>query len=298
MRFQHTILCILVLFFSVAFAGPVTTVSKKVISETIELAAKKSGKALTPAVRKASEKALIRMCKQYGDDVLKVVTHGGLETLEQGARHGKIFWQLCAHSPQAARSLALHVDDLLPIAKRIGPSFMTLEAHVPGLGKRAVECFGDDAVRILAKLSPDDAAKLIAYGAKADSPATAKLLLKSCTQSQGKVLQYLDGKKILAIGLSASMITAAYKVSDGVEDGLKEVAQNSPEEFTRVVERPLTYIGGIIAFGVVGFLFWLFSPFRRFLSNRFSKKKRENTSTSDATSGTASSSGNDLHQEV
>ncbi|MBR6470870.1 MAG: hypothetical protein IKS83_03665, partial [Victivallales bacterium] len=196
MTYTRISLCILFLFVSMAFAGPATTVTRKVVSETIEQAAKKSGKALTPAVRKASEKALMQACKQYGDDVLKAVARGGLEALEQGGRHGKIFWQLCAHSPQAARSLALHADDLLPLARRIGPQFMKLETHVPGLGKKAVECFGDDAVRILVKLSPDDAARLIAYAGKADSPKTAKLLLQSCQKTGGTILKHLDGKRI------------------------------------------------------------------------------------------------------
>lgn len=276
-------LCILLLFVSVAFAGPATvvgrTVTRKVVSETIEQAAKRSGKALTPAVRKTSEKLLVNACKQYGDDVLKAVSHGGLEVLEQGGKHGKVFWQLCAHFPQGARSLALHADELLPIARRIGPDFMKLETHVPGLGKKAVECFGDDAVRALLKLSPDDAAKLIAYGAKADSPKTAGKLLKATEKTGGTILKQLDGKKILAVGLTASMVTAAYKVSDGVEDGLKNVSQNSPENFTRAVERPLTYVGVIGSVGLLGFLFWFFSPARRLLGNLFSKKKPAVTST-------------------
>ncbi|MBR4612108.1 MAG: hypothetical protein IKO40_05265, partial [Kiritimatiellae bacterium] len=72
MFFKQFTLCILLLFVSVAFAGPATvvgrTVTRKVVSETIEQAAKRSGKALTPAVRKTSEKLLVNACKQYGDD--------------------------------------------------------------------------------------------------------------------------------------------------------------------------------------------------------------------------------------
>ena len=239
---------------SLSFAVPVSA-TRKIASETIEAAAKKSGKALTPAMRKASEKALIQASKQYGDDVFKVVSRGGLEALEQGGKHGKIFWELCAHTPQAARSLALHADDLLPIARRIGPDFMKLEAHVPGLGKQAVTCFGDDAVKLLSKMPADDAAKLIRFGAKADSPRTAKLLLDGCTKSSGKILQHLDGKRIVAIGLSAAMVTAAYKVSNGVEDGLTEMAADSPEHFTKAVSCPLVYAVICGAFVFAWFIF-------------------------------------------
>ena len=171
-------ICAIILVFATAMtasASPAAAVSRKVISKTVKAAAMKSGKALTPALRRASEQALRRACQQYGDDVLKVVAKGGLETLEQGAKHGNVFWKTCLQTPKVARSVALHADDLLPIAKRLGPDVVKLEAKAPGLAKKAVTCFGDDAVKYLAKLPPSDAATLIRYGAKADSPKTATL---------------------------------------------------------------------------------------------------------------------------
>ena len=74
--------CISFVIVSSAFAVPVSA-TRKIVSETIEAAAKKSGKALTPAMRKSAEKALLQASKQYGDDVFKVVSRGGLEALEQ-----------------------------------------------------------------------------------------------------------------------------------------------------------------------------------------------------------------------
>ena len=272
-----SLFCIIIVIVSSAFAVPVSA-TRKIVSETIEAAAKKSGKALTPAMRKSAEKALMQASKQYGDDVFKVVSRGGLEAIEQGSKHGKVFWKLAAHTPQAARSLALHADDLLPIAKRIGLEFMKLETHVPGLGKQAVTCFGDDAVKLLSKMPADDAAKLIRFGTKADSPRTARLLLDGCAKSSGEILKHLDGKRIVALGLSASMVTAAYKVSNGIEDGLTEIASNSPEHFTRAVSRPLVYaiICGMLI--LIGFIF----PVRRWLTARHAPHKiSHNTTRSD-----------------
>ncbi|MBO4621008.1 MAG: hypothetical protein J5654_12985 [Victivallales bacterium] len=293
---KTVILFTLLFTVSMVFAGPASAVTRRVVSETIEQAAKKSGKALTPAVRKASEKALTQACKQYGDDVLKVVARGGLETLEQGSKHGTDFWRICSRTPQVARSFALHADDLLPLARRIGPEFVKLEGRVPGLGKKAVECFGDDAVKVLVKLSPDDAAKMIAYAGKADSPKTAKLLLKHYKKTSGTILKHLDGKRIMAVGLSAAMVTAAYKVSDGVEDGLKDVAHNSPETFTRSIERPLTVGFAVGSLGLLGLVWWLLAQARGFLSNLFPKKRRENTTTPDDARKTISSEGNGSRQ--
>ena len=270
MNKQITFVFIIMAVISSAFAVPVSA-TRKAVSKTIEAAAKKSGKALTPAMRKASEKALLQASKQYGDDGFKVVSRGGLEALEQGGKHGKIFWELCAHTPQAARSLALHADDLLPIAKRIGPEFMKLEAHVPGLGKQAVTCFGDDAAKLLVKMPADDAARLIRFGAKADSPRTAKMLLDGCQKTSGAILKHLDGKRIVALGLSAAMVTAAYKVSDGIEDGLTEIASESPEHFTNVVARPLIW-GGVCGFLMIA---WFLFPIRTWLGMRFAPRLTE-----------------------
>ena len=41
------------------------------------------------------------------------------------AKYGDDFWKLARHAtPGAARSLALHADDLMPIAQRLGNSFV------------------------------------------------------------------------------------------------------------------------------------------------------------------------------
>ena len=206
---------------AVPFAG-------KLIGETVEAAAKKSGKVLSPAAKKLAAEALETAVKHYGDDALKVASQGGLEAIQGMSRYGDDFLRLTSHSPQAARSLALHADELMPIAQRIGPDFMRLESKVPGLGTKAVSVFGDDAAKTLNKFSANDTAKLIALGSKADSPATAKLLLQKADQSGGQILKYLDYKKILGVGLSAAAIIAASKTADG----FAEVIKSSPTAAT------------------------------------------------------------------
>ena len=164
MKMKHFALFIIaVLCCNSAFAG-VISVAVKTIPDAVTVAARKSGKALSPAMRNAAETAVKKAVANYGDDVLKTVAHGGLETLEVGAKYGDDFWRLCHNAtPDAVRSLALHADDLMPIAKRFGPDFMTLEGKVPGLGSKVVQTFGDDAVKGLSKAPADDIAKLIGY---------------------------------------------------------------------------------------------------------------------------------------
>lgn len=264
---MKNILFLLLAFSLILSAAPVTLV-RKGISEAVEVAARKSGKTLSPVMRKTFEESLLRASKQYGDDALKAVTHGGLEVFEQGGKHGEVFWKLCAHSPQGARALALHADELMPIACRLGKDFVSLEAHMPGMGKKAVECFGDDVVKILLKMPKEEASMLVKYAARADSPETAALLLEKCQKTGGKILHRLDGKVIVATGITASMILSAYKVSDGIEEAITEVAKNSPENFVGVVSRPITILASVFAVLLLGMAY----PVWKWLCRRFCRQ--------------------------
>jgi len=218
-------------------AANTATASARVVREAVETAAEVSGKNLTKATRKAAQKALAEAFAKYGDDALRAARHGGLEAIRCGARYGDDFWRLTrGASPHAVRSLALHADELMPIAKRIGAEFMLLEGKAPGLGAKVVAEFGDDAARMLARTaSADDIAKLAGYAGKADSPATKKLLAECYGQKGHRFLEKLDWKKIMATGLSAAAVTAAYKISDGVEEGIKTAAKENPEQFAKGV---------------------------------------------------------------
>ncbi len=207
-------------FMATAYAVPLKPVGK-IVSECVEAAAKKSGRTLSPAAGRAARQALEKCVARYGDDVPKVVSRGGLEAIDGVAKYGDEFVRLAGQSPQAARSLALHADTLMPLARRIGPDFMTLEAKVPGMGAQAVRIFGDEAVPQLIKMSDDEIMRLISYGARAESPQTAKMLLEASGKTGGRILEHLDAKRIMAYGLSAAAVTAAYRVSGGAAEAIK-----------------------------------------------------------------------------
>ena len=216
-------------------------IASKVVEETIEAAAKRSGRALSKTAEKKLGVELLEMAGKYGDDVMPLVREGGLEVLEQGAKHGDDFWRLCKQVPGASRAMALHADDLIPLAKRIGPEVLEIEARTPGMAARIAGEFGDDAVKVLAKHNPQDTTRLLGYAAKADSPETSRLLYETYTKSSnpGAFLDHLNWKHIMAGGLSAAAILAAYKTSDGLQEGLKnpEVAK----EVSQSVTRPVSY---------------------------------------------------------
>ena len=221
--------------------GMVYAVPAKAVTEAVELGAKISGRTLSPAARAAAEAAARAAARQYGDEVVRLVGAGGLEVLEQSARHGGEFWRLALLHPGAVRSLALHGDELLPLVRRIGPEVLTLEARAPGLASRVAAELGEGMVTPLARASADDASRLLGYAAKADSPATKTLLLETYRNSRqpGRFLEALDWSRIMATGLSAAAIVAAYKISDGVSTGMTVMAEKHPEQFGEVVKTVL-----------------------------------------------------------
>lgn len=278
---------IFVTIFAAALSMPLQAVSvnasRKVVTETIAIAAKRSGRALTPAARIAMEEAAAKAFAQYGDDVLHVLEKGGLEALDQGARHGKDFWRLSAHAtPQAARSLALHADELMPLARRIGPEFVTLEGKVPGLGAECVRLFGDDAAKSLAHAPAGEITQLVGYARRADSPQTVRVLNEAYQKSGGEVLKHLNWKHIMAAGLSASAVVTAYKLSGGVE----KLATEHPEHFTRQINRWSLPLQALL-WGIAILLFWqLYRILRksgRWMVSKIPQPKQEKDMRNDKT---------------
>ena len=208
----------------------------KAVTEAVELAAKKSGRILSPVAKAGMEKALCKAAMEYGDNVLLAAREGGVELLEAGAKYGDDVWQLCSKVPGSARCLALAPETLLPLAKRIGPDVLLLETKAPGLAARAVHNFGDDGIHALVKSgNPADMGRLIGYAERAESDHARKLLLNGYLERGSKFLNSIDWKIVMAGGLSTAMITAAYKTSDGIQTGLVEVARNKPEVFQKTV---------------------------------------------------------------
>ncbi len=226
------------LFFSfTALALPAGAVRK-----AVELGAKVSRRALSPAAREAAELAARKAAAKYGDEALRLVGKGGLEVLEQGAKHGNAFWRPALKHPALLKSLVRNGDELIPLARRIGPEVLILEAKAPGLAARVASELGDDMVGRLAKASADDTPRLLGYAAKADTPATKALLLEKYAASRhpSRFLQAFDWSRIMAGGLSAGAIVAAYKISDGIGTGVKTLAEKHPEQFGKIAERVLS----------------------------------------------------------
>ena len=81
------------MFLSADAAG--TKLLAKAIDETLEFAAKRSGRTLAEGTKITLSREMLKISARYGDDVLPLVRNGGLEVLEQGINHGA---SLCIRS--------------------------------------------------------------------------------------------------------------------------------------------------------------------------------------------------------
>jgi hypothetical protein len=208
-----------------AQVAPAAKAAATAIDHALNAAAKVSGRTLPQEARILALRELDKAALKHGHQVLDAARAGGLELLEVAAKHGDDVWTFSAKVPEAARLLAIRPHELLPLTRRIGTEVLEIEAKNPGLAKKVVEHFGDDAVKHLAKNAPpEDIAKLAGFAAKADNPATKKLLLQN----------YMEG----GIG--------THQISDGIQEGLITTAKESPEVFASTVDR---------------LLFWLALPF-------------------------------------
>ena len=73
-----------------------------------------------------------------------------------------------------------------------------------------------------------------------------------------EVVRKVPWQTVAAGGVAAGPVIAAYKISDGVEDGLKTVAQEKPEAFTdslSVLTWPLRW-AVLIALLCSGYVIW------------------------------------------
>lgn len=235
----------------------------QLIDEALNVAAKVSGKALGKAERALALGRLRDAALRYGDDALFAARKGGIELIDAAARHGDDVWRFASKVPSGARALAMRTDELLPLARRMGPEVLEIEARSPGLARHVVGQFGDDAIRYFARSVPQaDASKLLGYAAKADSPGTRALLLETYKKGGTRFLEKLDWKHIMATGLSVAMITAAYQTTDGIQEGLKALPEKSPEVFKDTVTHffdritlPIVWPAMILGCGLA--LIWL-----------------------------------------
>lgn len=187
------------------------------------------------AVREAAEalgkNALVRGGSEAAEaSVRGGATRTGARLAVPTVRGGAEAAETSARGASVAGGAAARPGIPKGLSQTLGPHALVLEQRAPGLGARAAELFGEEGARALAAAPKlDDLPTLIAYAEKADTPATRQLLLRRWHETGGEVLKRLDWKVVAATGVSAALITAAYQVGDGAQNGFKRAAEASDD---------------------------------------------------------------------
>jgi hypothetical protein len=66
--------------------------------------------------------------------------------------------------------------------------------------------------------------------------------VKAYRQTGGKILQELDWKLVLASGLTVAMTTGTHEIADGVQEGIKILAEHNPQQLLDTVSQPVKQI--------------------------------------------------------
>lgn len=278
------VLSLIVTLSSTAISGVGSKVTREAIEETLEYAARISGREIgEQAARKSANETLERLAKIYGDDVLKVVRDGGLELVESVPRYGDDVIDIALKaSPAARRAFARDLPNLFPIARRVGVDVIELEARTPGLAVKVFTTFGDEGGRIIAKNVPiEDVPRLLSYAEKADTSATRDLLLEVYREEGKSLFERIPAKLVLATGLSASMLLGTHEIAAPVRALGKAVESN--EDLAGQAVRHFFAWGAIILLAVIFCLLWRFGlmPWHRKTTPRAIKDKARGGKTSE-----------------
>jgi len=224
-------------------AGPAARVTRKMIEETVERAARRSGRkaVVGKASGKAARRTLEKLVKTYGDDVLKVVDDAGLELLEAVPRYGNELVEVAIKaSPGGRRALAANIPELLPLARRAGAEALELEAKSPGLRNVPAE----------------DLPRLLKYAEKADSPATRKMLLEAYEKEGRRLFRRIPAKWVLASGLTAAMLYGTHSQTAPQRAIGRRIASD-PDLAREVAAQTIAVVGVLVA-GLAVLLLWRF----------------------------------------
>jgi len=259
------LVCTFLLGASSVFAGPEVKIA---IREALELASHKSGRKITEtSVRETTERTLEQSVAKYGDKALAAAGDGGLELIEATTKYGDDVMRLAVDaSPAARRVLALNTEALLPLARRVGPDAIELEAKAPGLAGNVFSIFGDDAGKIIAKQVPqEDIPRLLKYAEKADSQPTRNLLLQTYQKEGKTIFERIPAKLVLAGGLTAAMLYGTHNVTKPIGDTLA----GNQGLVGQVLNHALT-VSGVVIIIIAILLLWRFNlmPWQRKPKNK------------------------------
>ncbi len=259
MKFTTLSACLLASFMTCAVpVAPIVKGVATVWDEVAKVALKISGKEATKDSVKATAGNLSKIAKTQGDDASRLAAKGGVEAVEKsvalGLKFTRMLMKSAAISDDAIKYATRHSDDVLKYSAKYGDDVIIVNAKAPGLSGRLIKsldgCPVQPSLKAMAKLPKEELPRAIVLLEKCENAAKIPYLDAIQKDGAGFVdkLIKLDGRQIMAAGVSASMIIgvtggaiAGNKMANGaVAPSLataKNVSQNN-EWAERVLNDP------------------------------------------------------------
>lgn len=217
-----TIALSLVVNANAALASAVTSVVK----EAEKHLARKAGRVLGGEVIEHGAKETAEFLAKHGEQGAALLRRFGPEVAQQAARHGDDVARLCAGlGDDAARYALRNMEQALPIWRRFGTAGVEMFAKHPGLGGRALETFGKDAVALGSKLSAERLQQVLILAAKCDGKQR-QTLLEAVLKHGDAVLDFLwRNKATLLTGAAIYGLLKEYETRNEASDGVKQEAR-------------------------------------------------------------------------
>ncbi|MBV5348196.1 hypothetical protein JZU61_00775, partial [bacterium] len=247
-----------------------------VTEEALELGMKMGGKKVfTQAEREVLQGQLSAKALQNGDEAILAARKGITEVGKDGLSMGDDLLHYAQKSPQVAMALQKNPEVYKRLLQEHGDDILLIEEKAAGMAPVVAKTFSREELHwVASKVPAHDIPRLTAFAGKANDANTRKILLQSYGETAGKILDKLDAKKIMAIGLGASMFTTGYQSGDGLQqamtatgNAIQHVSEKHPEMLNESVREvmmpataPLSIVAFILAGGGVLYVFRRFPP--------------------------------------
>lgn len=259
-----------------------------VVEEALEIGMKVGGKKIvTQAERELLQKQLHAKALQNGDEVILAARKGAMEVGKDGLSKGGELLHYAQKSPQVAKALQKNPEVYKRLLQEHGNDILLIEEKAAGMAPVMAKTFSHEELHWAAsKVAAHDIPRLTKFAGKANDANTRKMLLRSYEETAGKILDKLDHKKIMALGLTASMITLAYQSGDGIQqtltatgNAIQHVSEENPEMLNKTVREvmmpatvPLSIVAIFLAGGFVLYVFRRFPPSPKGKSESFASR--------------------------
>lgn len=257
--------CFCTMLLIVATASTANGSPAKPVKELIEYFAKKFGRELAQEGVEQTTRRLDGLVARYGDEVLAVVKPIGPRGVAAAEEFGPAGVKILREGGQAGLVvLRRNGAEAVELASKYGDEAVGVIVHQPGIAADLLRAFPRNSYSAIAKLSSDEAvhlAKMAPDFAKM-SPKAQTTFLEKLALGGDDFVKWVWKRKIEIFGTGAGVVAliSAYKVGDGVAEGVTNMFPSPPDPekspglwmsyAALLIGEPLFFIAVVIALGL------------------------------------------------